>query len=668
MNTRTGSGMLTALALAGLSAAAHAQIVPALEIDASTMPGGTGPALTTSVTLANNANNPTDDVFAPAASPVTVTLSLEDLRFPGSLPADTWSPPRPYWANAASMAFGMNSPASAGDLASQSTDIYRLALSSVGPHEALSDYSPFFQSLSGQAAPGGITENNGAARLALFPIFASGSGRIGDLDSAGQVVSTGDAVPYGNLVIRFDQPVTNPVLHIEGLGGLAARRTTVPRPLPTGPRQEFFMNTATTDFELTGVVTADGGNSATLERLVGNPELQVSGNTIANGAAAPWNAFCVAEKPPFTAAQDAVMGHLPWASAACGSVVIKGKGVTQVTFAVSLRGFRWNQYGLLAPDQAANQNGYSDTDWLPPNDHGSYNWFDGMNLSVSVPPLFQVGGNVVNDANGNTDGLVNGTGTNVGSANLTAYLVDHAGQIVAAAPVAADGSYRFDDVPAAAGYTVVLANTPGLSGAAPVTSLPDGWSHTGDQVGTTPGDASAATPGVSTAFDVGGNVTDVNFGLTSPPDVITTVSLSSTGSEPGSTVTATVGWGNIGGNEAQNASVTLQLPPGLNNVVPSNGGVYDPATGIVTWPPEASVPALTPGAGTYTVTFALPPSRTVQATSNASVPGGEITTANNTSTATLTYTAPVPTLAGLTTALLAALLFAVPWARRRRAG
>ena len=104
-------------------------------------------------------------------------------------------------------------------------------------------------------------------------------------------------------------------------------------------------------------------------------------------------------------------------------------------------------------------------------------------------------------------------------------------------------------------------------------------------------------------------------------------------------VTATVTMSNIGGSPAAPATVVLRLPPGVTNVVPSNGGVFDPNTGIVTWPLILYVPPNTIPVAVYTVTF-LPTGGGGQITSNVSTVDIEVTLVNNPSTTSFRVLAP----------------------------
>ncbi|MFO1341544.1 MAG: hypothetical protein U1F05_00165 [Burkholderiales bacterium] len=136
--------------------------------------------------------------------------------------------------------------------------------------------------------------------------------------------------------------------------------------------------------------------------------------------------------------------------------------------------------------------------------------------------------------------------------------------------------------------------------------------------------------------NIGGPV--VTTVLLAPADLVTTVTIAPTTPAPGQPIVATVTMGNIGPSPAGNAVVTLQLPPGSTLVVPSAGGVYNPVTGIVTWPVIPYVPASTNPIVTYTVTF-VPPANGGTLTSTVGTPDPEITLVNNPSTVTLSILA-----------------------------
>ncbi|MEG4990186.1 hypothetical protein QUB08_31320, partial [Microcoleus sp. BR0-C5] len=123
----------------------------------------------------------------------------------------------------------------------------------------------------------------------------------------------------------------------------------------------------------------------------------------------------------------------------------------------------------------------------------------------------------------------------------------------------------------------------------------------------------------------------------------------------GSTVTYTILTENRGPSTATNITVTDTIVPGLTGVTASNGGVYNPATGIVSFPPIASLAdGLTVS---RTVRFPAPATGTVSNTArststtndpnpgnnNGREPGATVTTSIATAPTPTPPPAPTPT-------------------------
>ena len=121
---------------------------------------------------------------------------------------------------------------------------------------------------------------------------------------------------------------------------------------------------------------------------------------------------------------------------------------------------------------------------------------------------YTVSGNVFNDTNGLSDGIVNGSGTNEGG--LYAILVNGSNQVVQSVVVASNGVFSFTNVKAAS-YTVILSTTAGVVNSAPPSiSLPAGWSSSGEGTATNgDGTVNTSTPILVSIADV----TGVNFGI-----------------------------------------------------------------------------------------------------------------------------------------------------------
>ncbi|MEG4074981.1 DUF4347 domain-containing protein, partial [Microcoleus sp. Pol14C2] len=88
---------------------------------------------------------------------------------------------------------------------------------------------------------------------------------------------------------------------------------------------------------------------------------------------------------------------------------------------------------------------------------------------------------------------------------------------------------------------------------------------------------------------------------------LATTKTGSTSATAGSSVSYTIATVNLGPSPAEAVTITDSIVPGLTGVTASNGGVYDPVTGIVTFAPVAIANAETV---TRTIDFTVPPTLT----------------------------------------------------------
>ncbi len=191
--------------------------------------------------------------------------------------------------------------------------------------------------------------------------------------------------------------------------------------------------------------------------------------------------------------------------------------------------------------------------------------------TVTMPfTSLSLSGNVFNDANGLTDSIVNGTGTNVGGA-LYANLVT-GGNVAQSVAVAADGTYSFGTVVPNTSYTVVLSTTLGTVGnAAPAAALPAGWVNTGENLGAGAGNDGTIN-GTLAVNIVITSVTNANFGIEQPPTAIDVSAAAQF--NPGGTSKVTVP--NLSGSDPEDSSVTTFVVKTL----PSNGLLYYNGTAV----------------------------------------------------------------------------------------
>jgi len=110
---------------------------------------------------------------------------------------------------------------------------------------------------------------------------------------------------------------------------------------------------------------------------------------------------------------------------------------------------------------------------------------------------------------------------------------------------------------------------------------------------------------------------------------LATTKTDSTSATPGSSVSYTIATANLGPSPAEAVTITDSIVPGLTGVTPSNGGVYEPATGIV---PEGPV-AIARETLTRTRGFTVPPTLTsIRNTARSTSIAPDSTPANNNGT------------------------------------
>lgn len=232
-----------------------------------------------------------------------------------------------------------------------------------------------------------------------------------------------DRYYYSKLTITFNRAISNPVLHIVGLGGTTSKENDV-------------LGFAT-ELEL------ENGSGITLKKLSGSAALKVENNKILNG--------------------KSIINDQSSDGAATGSIRVTGNNITSLVFKIYLRGdgqgSSWSSKNIFCGDQ-----------WL-------------MAFSMNAA---SISGSVFDDGNALSDAKVNavpandGVGTNI-NGTLRVNLMSEK-TLVATADVAADGAYVFQDIVSSAHpatYKLVLTTDP-ASGSP---KLPAGWVNTGENRG-----------------------------------------------------------------------------------------------------------------------------------------------------------------------------------------
>lgn len=312
----------------------------------------------------------------------------------------------------------------------------------------------------------------------------------------------GSRVYFGDLVLTFNSPVKNPVIHVAGLGGSYRYLPFGAANIPSNYVSTFF----STELEL-----STPGLTSTL--MSGNQFITVSGNNILNNNNVNPNGGSINDPAEF-------INNL---GAATGSVRLNGI-VQTLVYRVYLKSGTGSQFAWSAPGSASAGAG------SPRDPFTGDIWY--VAASYDRPNLSIITGNVFNDADGLVDNNIAKTFTSVGSVDnaktnagglLYANLLNGAGNVVANQLIAANGSYLFDNVPAGT-YSVQLtrnisAGTYATPVAPPATLLPAGWINTGEFNGTGIGsDGTVNGLSASITLAAGEIRSDINFGIERLPD------------------------------------------------------------------------------------------------------------------------------------------------------
>jgi hypothetical protein len=368
-----------------------------------------GPSLSNQViTFQNNTNNPAGNAFATYNPALTATFSLSNQQY--TLPVSQISTGR-------GLSFGANQNNS----------------SATAPASGLFEQMNFisapsnnnFTSSTSVAAGTGIDISANRA----VSLFASAKA----LDNAN--AATNGRFYFGDVTITFNQPVTNPVIHVVGFGGY----------------YHSLGFTAELELQTSNIV---------LSKLSGSTELSVSGGTkILNSATRP---------------------NSPTGSgAATGSVLATGSGITSLTFRVYMRGDgndnEWSGAGdhqgdvfLLGVSFNApvnlSGNVFNDADGLTDNK------VDGT--GTGVPGGTQLYANLINGSGNVLNSIpvnVNGSFSFSNVANLTNYTIQ------------------------------ISTNQGVKNQPAPITALPSGWINTGEYLGNGTGNDGAVNSRLAVA-------------------------------------------------------------------------------------------------------------------------------------------------------------------------
>lgn len=384
---------------------------------------------------------------------------------------------------------------------------------------------------------------------------------------------------YANFTIAFNRPVSNPIVHIVGVGG---HQFSV---------SDKYQHGFYTEFELSDEDVAKG---LTLIELSGNTYFDattsntkiVNSNTD-NPSAPTSNWYSMA---------SGTNGH-----GSSGSVLVNTGNIAikSVTFKVFLKGMPLIEDFSMGPNVDITRR-----HWAPVRDTGGHT-ADKLIISASLPTR-TITGTVFNDANGMSNNIIDGTATRYagGTTQLYVSLVDNDNNVYASTAVSSSGTFTFSNVVSSAGYKLVLST----SNAVTTSTLPPSWTSTGEKEGSGSGSDGIAN-GILPLSVLSADVS-TRFGIrncTSPPTVAasagrtlycaqsatTAIQLSSTPSGGQSPYTYAWTGSGISNNSIQNPTATPTTTGSYTVVVTDALGcsasattsnvVYENITPVVTW-------------------------------------------------------------------------------------
>ena len=420
------------------------------------------------------------------------------------------------------------------------------------------------------------------------------------IDAAGtQLFALNTKVQYADITITFNRPVSNPMLHLTGMGGQVSYTTNIGMPVVS---TNYDMGFATELDLLTPGLT--------WSKISGNAALTVSSTQITNNAVR------------LGAATTPTALHGVIRSAASGTVVVLGTNITTISFRLFLRGdggivvdnagtvvaanngniVRWALHGGFIP-------GGGGTTVLQSISG------DGFLFGLSLQQPVTISGTVFNDPDaGNVNNSSAAAPTNLIPTGLNANLIDANGRVVATVAVATNGTYSFPAI-FEGNYSVNISSTAGTQGAtAPASAAPTGWSLTGEFNGTPNTGTDGTVNGTSAVFTVAAaNVTNINFGIDRLPE--SAINLQAIGGNPGgfnskvvpagafqtNNVGATPNTSDFDGGTVTSMRITA-FPSNANSItingtVYTNGGTCPPATSCTAWPGAGVTVPYTNGTG-----------------------------------------------------------------------
>jgi hypothetical protein len=356
-------------------------------------PTGNGPSVANQViTFQTNSNNPSGNTFATYTPTLTATFSFSN---------QTYSLPTAQISTGTGLSFGTTSNGSG------SSAVASALFPTVNSFSSPSN-SNFTSSTSVTAGTGIDISANKAVEIftSARPLYNASS-------------STSGRYYFGDLTITFNQAVTNPIIHVVGLGGTVS---------------SLGMST---ELELQN-------SGISLSKLSGSSELTISSGTkILNGASS--------------------LGSSTGSGAASGSVLATGSGISSLTFRVYMRGDG------------------SGSNWGSSSMHAGDVWLIGVSLNAPVSISGNVYNDANGLTNSKVDGTGNGKPSSTqlyanlldNSGKVLTSVAVNADGTYTFSNVASNTNYTIQ----------VSTNQGTNGSSAPTTALPSGWTSTGEYLG-----------------------------------------------------------------------------------------------------------------------------------------------------------------------------------------
>lgn len=345
------------------------------------------------------------------------------------------------------------------------------------------------------AAPGTgiITGNTGAFSIGILTDALTNSAG----NNIHGVSDLNTDIRFADITLTFNEPVSNPVIHLGGLGGTTDK-------VFSGPGKRSWLG-YTPVFELL--------DAYTITRLSGAAAFDVNTATKKAGTNSPWIGY-------HSTIAQCYGGKLTYG--ASGSFSVNAVNITTLTFRIYLRsdaGRLTDDFGITPPcDGSVTDYSFTATEY-PCWSETTKVRADGFTLSVSFARV-KISGNVFNDPDG---GYVNNsTGTsNLIPSGIYANLIDTAtGLVLKSVSVGTNGVYDLGEYNAS-GYKVSLSSSAATPGFAPPSFTPPaGWVSTGAFNGNPNTGNTGHINGISEPFAVteAANIVNINFGMQQLPE------------------------------------------------------------------------------------------------------------------------------------------------------